>query len=615
MRMPLPGDADDEEDEDVPRVLARLSREFEDVDLRRRQTLPISGTMATASLPKAPFPIGHGASDMEGATTARERMRSRAGRMLSRTRSFAPPRRSKSGVIDENAVPDPDVILLADAILASRPMTRSPPATPRREDDLDADGRGVTNFLRIGKPEDISDDDLDEDSTAVFNFNATTCGSSRDTSLERNPPSTTAAGAAAGHSRSGSGGGMSSSWNPALERGGSSGATLVVGGGAAGGGSSSSSLMITGESALRRRVDQLSAQLAATEAALRSAQEQSSHWEHCVHDLFSGLLLSPRMNARYEVKVSKMLERALTKLDQIESVRYVKCSFPSVASEAPHLKLRRWESLESSEWEVTFAPCWKIELCLEGRSLMMPFKLLVRVGSIQMKGELRLSFPPDLMHTLISFNAMPDFDMSIDSDVSLGSVPMPLQRGASALIRYELRKWLAHKAVAPHAMKIKRSPPSEVASAAASAAAAAEAAAIDASAAAADASTPQSASGFFSAQYGSSADSPPPPPPPPDFGAHDAAPTGGIPSHSAADMSVDAASMRANSRFTSGSSAYPADGLKPEKPKAAVSDEDLQRAILAAKMKHDNPRAGVGRSARGRGLSGGIRAWTKSAER
>ena len=99
--------------------------------------------------------------------------------------------------------------------------------------------------------------------------------------------------------------------------------------------------------------------LFATEAALRSAQEQSSHWEHCVHDLFNGLLLNARMNARYEVKVSKMLERALTKLENIESVRYVKCSFPSVASEAPQMKLIQWESLDSSQWEIRFAPCWQ----------------------------------------------------------------------------------------------------------------------------------------------------------------------------------------------------------------------------------------------------------------
>ena len=38
------------------------------------------------------------------------------------------------------------------------------------------------------------------------------------------------------------------------------------------------------------------------------------------------------------------------------------------------------------------------------------------------------------------------------------------------------------------------------------------------------------------------------------------------------------------------------------RPKAEVSDADLQRAILAALTKHDNPRMGVSR--RGRGALG-----------
>ena len=169
------------------------------------------------------------------------------------------------------------------------------------------------------------------------------------------------------------------------------------------GSAASSSLTSSEESALRRRVEQLSAQLAATEAALSSAQVQSSHWERCVHDLFNGLLLNPRMNARLELKVSKVLERALTKMENIETVRYVKCSFPSVKAEAPKLSVRRWTSLDESEWEMSFAPSWKIEICLEGRQIL-PFKILVRIGSIRVTGEMRVSFPPDLMHTLISFN-------------------------------------------------------------------------------------------------------------------------------------------------------------------------------------------------------------------
>ena len=67
----------------------------------------------------------------------------------------------------------------------------------------------------------------------------------------------------------------------------------------------------------------------------------------------TALLLNPRMNARYELKISKLLEKALSKQEHIETVRYVKCSFPSVASDAPRLRLIQWNSLDSSEWEVS----------------------------------------------------------------------------------------------------------------------------------------------------------------------------------------------------------------------------------------------------------------------
>ena len=62
--------------------------------------------------------------------------------------------------------------------------------------------------------------------------------------------------------------------------------------------------------------------------------------------MFNGLLLNPRMNLKYELKVARLLERAVGRLDRIESVRYVKCSFPSVPTDAPQLQLRRWGSLD-----------------------------------------------------------------------------------------------------------------------------------------------------------------------------------------------------------------------------------------------------------------------------
>jgi hypothetical protein len=78
------------------------------------------------------------------------------------------------------------------------------------------------------------------------------------------------------------------------------------------------------------------------------------------------------MNAKYEQRVANRLDAALSKLDHVGSVRYINCpepqpepeaepepepepylryincSFPSVAADAPRMKLLEYSSLESS---------------------------------------------------------------------------------------------------------------------------------------------------------------------------------------------------------------------------------------------------------------------------
>ena len=695
----MPTVQSDTDDDAPPSIAVRgrgSSREFEDVDLRRNNNY--FGKMET----RLPIPALETKAAPAGAATAPDSRSARARRLLSRTRSFAQQRRSKSGVIDENAVADPDVILMADAVLSNRPsLSRSPPSTPTdgppREDVVSgvgsasklppvpeaaaaaADGSrraAVSSFLRIGRShtrgERASADDAvpmalvltsPHDASMALTRGGSARGS-RDSSVEGGRELSSAhclsgvdSAAASdddGWGSSGGGGGFGSSgggserpqppggffWDgdssrqegewrqESSESVGTAGSAATLSSAAAGcssssntagGGSSSDASAAAlreaqGEAvALRRRVELLSAQLAASEAALKSAQEQSLHWKMCVQDLFNGLLLNPRMNAKYEMKVTRLLERAIMKLEQIEAVRYVKCSFPSVASEAPRLRLIRWVTLDESEWEVTFEPTsWKIELCLEGRQIL-PFKLLVRVGHLRIKGELRLSLPNDLMSVLLSFNSMPAFDMSIDSEVSLGSVPMPLQRGASALIRHELRKWLEKKAVAPHAMRIKRAPPQDANAhhhAHASSCGGGSSSSAAAQAVHGTASAPTASSG-------SGGDA--------DFAAAAAAAATAAAMASASGSGAQAADEQPTYRTPSdaywgsaeggaptfaaptggeqGGEEVEVPGGSPPMDRPSMSDEDLRSAILAALIKHDNPRVGVGRS-RGRGFLG-----------
>lgn len=533
--------------------------------------------------------------------------RARATKVIARTRSFVPQRESRAGFIDESAVPDPDVVLFADLVLARRGLPPRPGHDSSRHERASVDSM------------DDSDEDPQSDaSDAAHGAEGARHGADGADWLHHATHGSTEAGA---------------------EGAASIGAAMGGGSGGPGGSGLAYSSALGSFCAepspdgalvqqLRRQVATLAAQLSATEEELRSAREISSEWSQCVRAMFQALLLNPRMLLKYELKMGKMMEKAIGKLEQIQAVRcvqrcydgtrmacrlhatvacrwhvlaviecdcprlqlepissgrcartpchrYVKCSFPSIPSDAPQLQLLSWTSLEASQWTVSFAPSWRMEMCLEGRAALVPFKLLVRVSTMTIQGEMSLSFPSDMGHVLLSFAAMPKLEMAIDSEISLDvgvSLGLPVGRAAASLIRHEIHKWIASHAVAPHAMKIKRTPPTDPAAAAADAAATAAAAAP---AAAQETSKPEETWSSWL--------------------------LGGTTESAAAEPSAagaDAADSKADSRGAAGThadAAHAAGGTENgESPSmSGVSDEDLRRAILAALVKHDNPSVGA----------------------
>ncbi len=207
---------------------------------------------------------------------------------------------------------------------------------------------------------------------------------------------------------------------------------------------------------LQQQVDSLTAQLAEAQWALSEERRQTEQWRRCVREIGNGMLLNARMNAKYVRRVASRLEATLLKLNHIENVKYVNCSFPSVAADAPFLQLLSYNALDSSRWEVAWSPCWSVELCLEGHSFLVPFSVVVRLRSLRLRGEMTMSFPPDMAHAIISFVDTPEVQFEVDSDVSVGAVPMPLKSAVSHKIRAELHKWMASRVVAPQAMRINR---------------------------------------------------------------------------------------------------------------------------------------------------------------
>ena len=232
--------------------------------------------------------------------------RARATKVIARTRSFVPQRASRAGFIDESAVPDPDVVLFADLVLARRGLPPRPGHDSSRHERASVDSM------------DDSDEDPQSDaSDAAHGAEGARHGADGADWLHHATHRSTEAGAegaaSVGAPMSGGSGGS----------GGPGGSGLAHSSSASGSFCAEPSPDGALVQQLRRQVATLAAQLSATEEELRSAREISSEWSQCVRAMFQALLLNPRMLLKYELKMGKMMEKAIGKLEQIQAVRCV----------------------------------------------------------------------------------------------------------------------------------------------------------------------------------------------------------------------------------------------------------------------------------------------------
>ncbi|KOO35850.1 hypothetical protein Ctob_016178, partial [Chrysochromulina tobinii] len=221
--------------------------------------------------------------------------RARATKVIARTRSFVPQRESRAGFIDESAVPDPDVVLFADLVLARRGLPPRPGHDSSRHERASVDSM-----------DDCDEDPQSDASDAAHGAEGARHGADGADWLHHATHGSTEAGA---------------------EGAASVGAAMGGPGGSGHAHSSASGSFCVEPSPdgalvqqLRRQFATLAAQLSATEEELRSAREISSEWSQCVRAMFQALLLNPRMLLKYELKMGKMMEKAIGKLEQIQAV-------------------------------------------------------------------------------------------------------------------------------------------------------------------------------------------------------------------------------------------------------------------------------------------------------
>ena len=110
-------------------------------------------------------------------------------------------------------------------------------------------------------------------------------------------------------------------------------------------------------------------------------------------------------------------------MEGVDSVRWVSCSFPSVARHAPAMELVEWKGLHESLWSVDWQPPWEVEVCVDG-SNWISCTALLRIRGLTVRGELSLAFSPNLTEATACFTSLPAVELEPECTVSWGALPL-----------------------------------------------------------------------------------------------------------------------------------------------------------------------------------------------
>ena len=157
----------------------------------------------------------------------------------------------------------------------------------------------------------------------------------------------------------------------------------------------------------------------ALEAKLEASRLETDAWIAAASSLVNMLFLSPSQNANHAASVFAGLESAISKLGFVKELRYCDCSFPVSDASKPKIVLRRWTSLEDSEWDLAWTPAWTCEACIDGQR-GITFSTLMKVSGIAMAGRLAISFATDFSAVRVRFTETPTVHLDVACHVTLG---------------------------------------------------------------------------------------------------------------------------------------------------------------------------------------------------
>jgi len=202
--------------------------------------------------------------------------------------------------------------------------------------------------------------------------------------------------------------------------------------------------------------------LAETEARAAHAEHRLRMWESLASQASYIVALGPDRGDSYKRTFMKEFTDAIKSVSAVHEVTDLVCSIPAVPSEAPALSLVHWSGnlADPMQWDVQWSSaCWHVGVSVLGRQYGVSFSLKLRVHHFGVRGRLQVVLPKggslDLSQARVSFAKRPEVDFSVDSEVALGFVPLPVQNQVESKIRVACTQWLRKELVEPNGMLFK----------------------------------------------------------------------------------------------------------------------------------------------------------------
>mmetsp|Transcript_5236 Transcript_5236/g.17174 ORF Transcript_5236/g.17174 Transcript_5236/m.17174 type:complete len:339 (-) Transcript_5236:149-1165(-) len=213
------------------------------------------------------------------------------------------------------------------------------------------------------------------------------------------------------------------------------------------------------EEALRDALAAATASGQALRFDLRRAQEtiaaqrrKLGDWSAVAAALVNAVILSPHRTVKFADLARELLTETIRDIDFIDRLRWIHCSFPATAANAPEVRLETLVSPTDSVWDVRWRPVWSVDVSVDVTFRLVTTLVLLRVSSVEVAGKLRLQPSEDCAVVRAAFLDAPDLDLAVSATLSIGGGSITLRELNlfEDRVKREFATWLQDTLVEPN---------------------------------------------------------------------------------------------------------------------------------------------------------------------